>query len=297
MSSVDLVDQFLNTLASSHTRRAYRVDLRRFFSASEVDRDVVAAIDPDAVQAFVRAMKRRGRSLATQRRRLAALRGFFDWLIEGGRLGYNPGRSPTVTPLAPGTDVEERPTPDKAEVECLLDTAKALPQTGLRDRALIATIVYGALRRREAAGLTVDDVRPLGRYWVLDLDNASQGGGYVRIPQTVVDAIERMQEAYDITGGPLWRSFSNQNRGEPLSPDGVYKAVRRVADRAGLNPVSIDGLRRAGLQLAMDGGAGLAQIQAHGRFSSAASAAQLTDASDVPGALNESAMDYIDLEL
>ncbi len=297
MSSVDLVDQFLNTLASSHTRRAYRVDLRRFFSASEVDRDVVAAIDPDAVQAFVRAMRRRGRSLATQRRRLAALRGFFDWLIEDGRLDYNPGRSPTVTPLAPGTDVEERPTPDKAEVECLLDTAKALPKTGLRDRALIATIVYGALRRREAAGLTVDDVRPLGRHWVLDLDNASQGGGYVRISQTVVDAIERMQEAYDITGGPLWRSFSNQNRGEPLSPDGVYKAVRRVADRAGLNPVSIDGLRRAGLQLAMDGGAGLAQIQAHGRFSSAASAAQLTDASDVPGALNESAMDYIDLEL
>jgi site-specific recombinase XerD len=296
MSFADLVDQFLDTLSSSHTRRAYRADLRRFFSASGVDRDRVAAIDPDAVQAFVRAMKRRGRSLATQRRRLAALRGFFDWLIEDGRLDHNPGRSPIVTPLAPGTDVEERPTPDKAEVERLLDTAKALPQTGLRDQALIATIVYGALRRREVAGLTVDDVRPLGRHWIVDVPGDSENG-YVRIPEAVVNMIDQMQETYRIATGRLWRSLSNQNRGEPLSPDGVYKAVRRVAERAGLDPVSIDGLRRAGLQLAMDGGADLAQIQVHGRFSSAASAAQLTDASDVPGALNESAVDHIDLDL
>jgi integrase len=156
------------------------------------------------------------------------------------------------------------------------------------------TIVYGALRRGEVAALEVDDVRPLGRYWILDLSEDAQGSDYVRIPEVVVEAIERMKDAYDITKGALWRSRSNQNRGAPMSPDAIYKVIRRVAGQAGLDSVSIDELRRTGLQLALEGGATLPQVRAHGRFNDSTSVARFVE--ERSSELGASAIEHIELE-
>jgi len=289
------ISSFLNEINSAQTRRAYRADLRRFFPDSEVDESDVAGVYPEDVQSFVRSLRDAEESISTQRRRLAALRRFYDWLINEGVVTQNPARHPKVKPLDPESDPSPTSTLSVAEVERMVATAGESPRTGHRDQALILTIVYGALRRGEVVGLEVDDIRPLGRYWILDLDDASEGTDYVRIPETVVEAIDRMKEAYDITKGALWRSLSNQNRGAPMSPDAIYKVVRRVGEQAGLDAVNIDRLRRTGLQLALDGGATLPQVQAHGRFSDSASAARL--AKEQPGVLNGSALEHIDLDV
>ncbi len=294
---MDLVDSFLAEVSSEQTRRAYGTDLNRFFQEETVDEAVVQPIEAEGVQSFIRAMHRRELSSSTQRRRLAALRRFFDWLIQEGVRSHNPARMPQVQLSRSAAASSDDSTLSKEDVEALVAMAGESPTSGLRDQALILTIVYAALRRGEVAALEVDDVRPLGRYWVLDLKDSSQGGGYVRIPETVVEAIERMKDAYDITSGPLWRSVSNQNHGRPLTPDAIYKVVRRVSEQAGLDSVSIDSLRRTGLQLALEGGADVPQVQAHGRFSDSASAARLRDAEERSGALGESAVEYIDLDL
>jgi integrase/recombinase XerD len=293
---MDLVGSFLEEITSQQTRRAYRTDLRRFFPEEDVDASLAQSIEPEGVQSFVRAMHRDDQSLSTQRRCLSALRRFFDWLIKRGDRTRNPARHPEIQLLRPDSRPARR-TLTKEDTEALIDAAGEPSRTGLRDRALILTIVFGALRRHEVATLDVEDIRPLGRYWVLDLQASQQHGAYVRIPEVVVEAIEQMKGRYGIDRGRLWRSLSNRNRGAPMSPDAIYKVVRRVAERAGLETVSIDCLRRTGLQLALQGGADVPQVQAHGRFSDSASAAQLHDDEDRSGALSESAVDHIELDI
>ena len=293
---MDLIDSFLEGISSQQTRRAYRTDLRRFFSEGEVDTSLVQAIEPEGIQTFLRAMHRNDQSQSTQRRRLSALRRFFDWLIKQGDRTQNPARHPEVQLLRPDSRSSSR-TLTKDETEALIEAALEPTRTGLRDRALILTIVFGALRRHEVASLDVDDIRPLGRYWVLDLQASQQHSGYVRIPETVVEAIEQMKDRYGIDRGRLWRSLSNRNRGTPMSPDAIYKVVRRVAGRAGLDAVSIDVLRRTGLQLALRGGADVPQVQAHGRLSDSSSAARLHDGEERSGRLGDSAVEYIDLDV
>jgi integrase/recombinase XerD len=294
---MDHVSTFLESVSAKQTRRAYRTDLLRFFQSDEVGEAQVTYVRASDVQSFVRTMHREEDSLATQRRRLAALRSFFDWLIEEDVVRHNPARDPSVKPLAPEATSSSARTVSKKALETLIATAGDAPQSGPRDRALILTIVYAALRRSEVAHIEVDDVRPLGRYWILDLQPEDDGGSYVRIPKVVLESIEEVKDVYDITSGRLWRSLSPRNRGEPMSPDAIYKVVRRVSKEAGLDPVSIDTLRRSGLHLALQGGADLPQVQAHGRLQNAGSAARLHEADDRPGALGESAVECIDLDI
>lgn len=293
---MDLIDSFLEEISSQQTRRAYRTDLRRFFPEEDIDASLAQAIEPEGVQSFVRAMHRDDQSLSTQRRRLSALRRFFDWLIKRGDCAQNPARHPEVQLLKPDSRPARR-TLTKEDTEALIDAAGAPSRTGSRDRALILTIVFGALRRREVATLDAEDIRPLGRYWVLDLQASPESGGYVRIPEVVVEAIEQMKDRYGIDRGRLWRSLSNRNRGAPMSPDAIYKVVRRVAERAGLDTVSIDVLRRTGLQLALQGGADVPQVQAHGRFSDSTSAARLHNGEERSGGLGDSVVEYIELDI
>jgi len=291
---MDLIDSFLEEISSQQTRRAYRTDLRRFFPEEDIDASLAQAIEPEGVQSFVRAMHRDDQSLSTQRRRLSALRRFFDWLIKRGDCAQNPARHPEVQLLKPDSRPTRR-TLTKEDTEALIDAAGEPSRTGSRDRALILTIVFGALRRREVATLDVEDIRPLGRYWVLDLQASPESGGYVRIPEVVVEAIEQMKDRYGIDRGRLWRSLSNRNRGTPMSADAIYKVVRKVSRRAGVGPVSIDTLRQTGLRLALRGGANLKQVQRHGRFQESASAARLLKYIEDENNLDMSAVRFIDL--
>jgi len=295
---MDLRTQYLRTISSEQTRRAYRTDLQRLFGEGALDASKVRAVDPDAIQSFVRTMSRSGLSLSTQRRRLAAIRGFYDWLVQDGVVSRNPARHPDVEPMRSEAESSSCNLLSAADVESMIAIAAQSGRSGIRDQAIVLTIVYGALRRHEVSTLEVEDVRPLGRHWILDLDDASSpNNSYVRIPETLVETIERVKGRYGITEGPLWRSVSNQNQGAPMTPDAIYKVVRGVSEQAGLDPIGIDTLRRTGLQLALKEGAGVPQVQAHGRLADPASAARLHDSDVRSGALENEVTEYIDLDI
>jgi site-specific recombinase XerD len=146
--------------------------------------------------------------------------------------------------------------------------------------------------------MEVGDVRPLGRHWVIDLPSGKgRTGSYVKIPDPVVGAIDAVQSRYDINEGPLWRSLSNRNYGERLTPDAVYKIVRRTGEAAGFQDVSVETLRHTGLTLAIQAGASLRQVQMHARLQSTTSAERYADTAASSGRLTESAAEYIDLDL
>lgn len=292
--SKNLLQHFLATLNSDHTKRAYRADIYKFFGNRSVDEEMIRKVDPEDVQQFLQAMEEEGHAASTQQRRLTALRRFFDWLSQQEILTASPIRGTGIQISTSESSTETLRVLSEEEIRLLIKTAKQQRSTGVRDYALLLTILYGALRRSDVAKLDVEDVRPLGRHWILDLDSI---GAYVKIPDIVVDAIETMKATYDISSGPLWRSFSNRNKGERLSPDAIYKVVRRTAQEADLGDLNIDTLRRTGLHHALQGGARLPQIQAHGRLTHSASAASYFDSSRRRGSLHESAVDCIDIDI
>ena len=146
--------------------------------------------------------------------------------------------------------------------------------------------------------MNVSHVRPLGRHWVIDLPSGDMwASAYVKIPEPVVEAIDSVQTRYDIDEGALWRSLSNRNRGARMTPDAIYKVVRRTGRRAGLAPVTVETLRQSGLALALKAGATMQQVQLHGRLQSARSVERLVDANGRENRLGENAVDFVSLNV
>lgn len=294
------LSDFLNQLTSTSTQRAYRTDLRTF--AQFLDQNPADCkfedVDAAQVQEFLTSMQRKELSLSTRRRRLSAIRRFYDWLVEAGAVPYNPARAPNVTLRGQKTEQSTTRFLSKEELEAIASRAREHPASGIRDQGLILTIVYGSLRRSEVAALNVEHVRPLGRHWVIDLPSEVTGrGGYVKIPMFVADVVQNTIDLYDTDEGPLWRSFSNRNRGGRMTPDAIYKRVRDIGEAAGVKGVDIELLRRSGLRLAFQSGARPSQIQLQARLDDLSSAARYFESEPDEARLQETAGDFVKLDL
>jgi len=304
MKSEDIIQAFAESIESEHTRRAYLRDVSTF---AEWMGEVVA-VDPADVSRFVRHMQRSDLAVSTCRRRLSALRRFYDWLVEQGHVDDNPARTCRVDLQAPSppavmssTDEASRHAPSpltKSQIEALIRATADAGEADVRDRALLLTIVYGGLRRAEVAAMNAEHVRPLGRHSVIDLPAGDAwSSAYVKIPELVVDAIDAVQARYGIASGPLWRSLSNRNRGDRMTPDAIYKVVQRTADRAGLPKTNVETLRQAGFRLAIAAGATLQQVQLHARFQSIQSAERYARDAEASGRLQDGAVDFVKLDV
>ena len=264
----DLISLYLQRYDRANTRRAYENDLVDFFGARRVSLDQAATVTFVEVNAYIAAMEADGYSGSTIKRRVAALRGFFDWLVALGALERNPAHRQLLRRVRSASRRDRTIvvlTADQAGR--LVAATKDAGEAAVRDRALVLTLLYCVLRRSEAAAMEADHVRPLGHYWVLDLPETKGGADqYVKIPAHVVEEIDLMKAHYGITEGPLWRSLSNNSRGRRLSPQSIYRIVRQTAQRAGLaQDVGAHTLRHTGCTLALEAGASLQQVQTHAR--------------------------------
>lgn len=297
-STFNLIESFLSELRSSHTKRAYRTDLKAFFRTVGCvpTQESLRTVERSDVDAFGRSLREKDLSTSTQRRRLSAVRGFFDWLLDRQILSTNPIRASSISVEAPSASSEEQKEPlDKKDIDHLLQQAGDDPKTGVRDRTLLLLILYGALRRGEVAALQFEDVRPLGRHWIIDLPTTSSTpGGYVKIPDRAANAVQALSAFYGEQSGPLWRSLSNRNRGAEMTPDAIYKRVRRLGESAGIPNLDIQRLRRSALRQASGTGAPLEQIQDQARVERASSATKYVEPSGRKSRLQSSAVDYMD---
>ncbi len=270
---------FLESISSRHTRRAYRRDLVLFESMARLS---FAEATQETVRSFLSDLRDRGESVSTIRRRLSALRSFYEWMREEGHREQNPAREVQVSAAMSSHSTSPL---DADALQQLMSSVAGDTKRAVRAAALIRVILYGALRRGPLARLNVDDVRPLGRRWVIDLQSHDGRGGYIPIPSSAVEAVERVKEHFSIDHGPLWRSLSNRSRGERLSPDALYKIVRRAGREADLEaPVTIGRLRTAGLNVAMAAGAHPEDVRMHSRLRDSRSlASHLSGSSEAAG--------------
>jgi integrase/recombinase XerC len=220
------ISRFLESIrrenVSGHTLRAYGGDLAQF--AEFIERrpeppDKAAAIDLLAVREWLAGLYRRKLNPATLRRKLAALRSFFEFAVRAGEADINTARL-LATPKLPTT----LPRVMTAEqTSNLLDSAARQPRGPSTDRDLaILELLYGCgLRVSELVGVNLDDIDFAERW--LRVRGKGRKERQVPLPSKAAEALER----YLATRPP-----KTKDRAVFVNPGG-----RRLTDRTVRNIV------------------------------------------------------------
>ena len=264
----DLVPLFLLRFDRPNTRRAYQQDLSSFFQSDYVSLDIAQRVSFTDVNSFIERLQDGGSPPSTIRRRLAAVRAFFAWLVALGQLTLNPADRHLVRRISKENAKERTVTVLTREAtERLLGAIDQTSSVGIRDYALVSTLLNCVLRRSEATAMDVEHLQQMGPYWVIRLPSAKGGANQtVKMPSHVVESIRLVLEDQDFSSGPIWRSLSRNSLGRRLSGSSVYSIVAKYAAIAGLtDTVGAHTLRHTGCTLAIEAGASIQQVQTHAR--------------------------------
>ena len=292
----DLLPIYLLRFDRKQTRRAYSNDLTQFFGSAEISLERAREISFVDVNTHIDAMQAAGAKASTVQRRVAAIRGFFEWLIALSLLQANPAHRSVVRRVR-RVSMKDRPITilTAEQARALLDATSCAGESAVRDHAMLLVMLHCVLRRSEVAQMDVEHIRSVGRYWVLDLP-ATKGGAdqFVKLPDHVKFVVDEMLATYRISTGPIWRSLSrNDSRGNRLSAGAVYRIVRKAAERAGLAmQIGAHTLRHTGCTLAIESGATIQQVQAHARHKNIETTMTYVHQRD---RLRDSAADKIDI--
>ena len=140
--------------AAERTRRAYGVDLGQFVEWARGRGAAPGEVRHRDVRRYAAALSAAGAAPASVARKLAAIRGLFDFLVRSERLGQNPADLVT----SPKRE-EKLPRVLSAEqVRELLERIPARTPLELRDRAMLELAYSCGLRCEEIVNLDVDSV-------------------------------------------------------------------------------------------------------------------------------------------
>lgn len=227
---------FTAQIRNTNTRRAYAKAVSEFCQWIEAHGIAsITAVGSIHIAAYVEELGRT-HSAPTVKQRLAAIRMMFDWLATGGVLPFNPA----TAVRGPKHVVKSGKTPVLAPDEAreLLDSIDITTAIGLRDRALIALMIYTFARIGAATAMRVEDVFVQNRRLWVRLHE--KGGKAVALP--CHHNLETYLHAYlDGTGiqgdkdGPLFRTVGrgtvNLTR-TALPTTNAYAMVQRRAAAA-----------------------------------------------------------------
>lgn len=227
---------------SPHTVTAYRHDLEKLVEFCDAENiPDWRALNCHQVRGFVSSGQRRGLSGRSLRRRLSAVRAFYNYLIREGMLvNIN---NPALGILAPKSGRRLPATLDVDQMARLLDI-KMTEGLACRDRALMELCYSSGLRLAELIGLDVRDI---------DLSDATvriTGKGnkarVVPIGRYARSALKAwLKERIKYTKGDEPALFVGR-RGERLSARAVQLRVREWSQRQGMDtPVHPHQLRHS----------------------------------------------------
>jgi integrase/recombinase XerD len=153
------VDAYLDHLRverrlAAHTLESYARDLAALAGFAAALSRPLEALDRPALDAFVRRQMSRGLSPRSVARSVAAVRGYYRFLVLDGRLPRTPAddlRPPRAWPALPKVLSLE-------EVDALIAQPDVTTPLGLRDRAMVELLYATGLRVSELVGLRAADL-------------------------------------------------------------------------------------------------------------------------------------------
>jgi site-specific recombinase XerD len=237
-AGIRFLEFFASAIRNPHTRRAYARAAGDFLAwCSGAGVTSITAVQPLHVAAWIERQTQTS-SAPTVKQQLAAIRHLFDWLVTGQIVPHNPAAS--VRGPSHVTKKGKTPVLDAAEARQLLDSIDVTTPIGLRDRALIALMVFSFARVGAALAMRVDDVYVQHRrLWVRLREKGGRRHG-----MPCHHTLELYLHAYlEQTGlrnepkGPLFRTVrrgTGQLSTTPLPQANAYAMVRRRALAAGI---------------------------------------------------------------
>ena len=236
-ASMKFVEFFTANIRNPNTRMAYARAVFQFLNWSEERRLPLKNLNPIFVSAYIEQLQT---SMAppSVKQHLAAIRMLFDYLVIGQVVPHNPAASVR----GPKHVVKRGKTPvlKANQARQLLDSIDTSTIVGLRDRAIIATMVYSFARVGAVVAMNKEDYFQNGKRWWLRLHE--KGGKRHEVPAH--HNAEAYIDAYLEAAGsenwpkkmPLFRTVSRERAitEARLTRTDVLRMVKRRAEDAGL---------------------------------------------------------------
>jgi integrase/recombinase XerD len=258
-----MIDAYLDHLRverrlADHTLESYARDLVALAEYAAGAGCPVDALDRAALEAFVREQRNTGLSPRSVARRVAAVRGFYRFLVLDRRLSRNPAddlRPPRAWPALPKFLTLEA-------VDTLIAQPDVSTPLGLRDRAMIELLYATGVRVSELVSVRTADLH-LADHYMTCIGKGSKER-LIPIGEQASDWIRKYQTGARhelLKGRASPRLFLNA-RGGPLSRVGFWKILKNHARGANLPPtISPHVLRHSFATHLLERGADLRAIQ------------------------------------
>jgi site-specific recombinase XerD len=245
-----------------NTKRAYENAIKDFMLFAGIKRpEEFRLVTPAHVIAWRDSLGERVLNGTTIRHRMAALSSLFQYLCDKNAVTHNPKR--------PRSETDAGKTPALADHQArkLLVAPPEKSLKGIRDRAILATLLYHALRREELCNLSVRDfIHERGGVRHLRVSGKGEKTRYVPLHGVARDLIEEYLKKSGHGGkdrSALFRPLRNARgggMGKAITPDGVYTLVRQYSAALGFE-IGAHALRATAATNALDHQADIATVQ------------------------------------
>jgi integrase len=251
---------FTDQIPNPNTRAVYYRNALRFFAWTHAKGLCLTAIKSYHVSTYLADLTATRRkqppapaSTPTVKQHLATLRMLFDWLITGQVLDVNPAAAVRAakhvvkkgkTPVLKADEARELldsiplkigPEPKEGE-----DDTRPPSLIGLRDRALIAVMVFSFARIGAALGMKVEDYYTEGRRVWFRLHEKGVKRHEVPAHHNAEDYVDAYLAVAGIAGEkktPLFRSIDRHRRltSRPMHRIDAWRMIKRRAKAIGLS--------------------------------------------------------------
>ena len=269
---------FYGEIRNPHTRLAYHRAVRKFLLWCQDQGMELQQISPGAVGQYLDQLKvttsdgqQHAAAISTKKLALAALRHFFDALVTRHVVILNPAASVRGERY----QVVEGKTPEITvpQARKLLDSIDTSNVVGLRDRAVIATMIYTTARGGAAAKLRRRDFYFVGEQWSLRFHEKGGKSREIPVRHDLQGYLSAPLAAYlDVAGlrdapknSPLFRTAIRKEKRltqKALTTNDVYRMIKRRMRDVGLPPdLSGHSLRVAGITDLLSQGVPMEDVQ------------------------------------
>lgn len=242
---------------AENTAAAYEQDLYhflRFLHKNQINR--LERVTDTNCNSYLLALEQEGKKPASIARKLASLRGFFDFCMRKGYLAEDP----TEQLKAAHVTRKEVEILDQKQMKKLLSLPDTSKPKGIRDKAVLELFYATGIKASELAGLRWEDVNlKLGYVCV----NNGKRERLVPLHADAVEALIKYQRlvneatAEDVSGSILFPARG----GEPFTRQGLWKLVRAYGVRLGVPELSPQTIRASFIAHMLQNGADLYAMQ------------------------------------
>ena len=256
-------------IENANTRRAYRNDVRGFMTFAGIRQpEEFRLVKRSHLIAWRKDLESSALEPATIRRKLSAISSLFDFLCESNAVAFNPADGVKRPSL--GSNQGKSPALSDDRAKAILEAPAPDTLKGIRDRAILSTLLFHGLRRAELCSLKIGDVQE--RRGVVHFRVEGKGGKIRFIPINP-HTIQRITDYLAITShksdnrSPLFirvRQTDAAHFCKPLTGHAIYKdVVHHYARKIGIesSAICVHGLRATAATNALDHEADIAKVQ------------------------------------